>query len=169
MITFLRLSPGWRAAALLALATSPVTAAEPTLTITMFERTASFTATAIAAMPHREAVVSDQKGHAEVRYSGVPLRDLLVRAGAPGVDKFRGKAVAVGVVAHCKDGYTVLYSLGELTDGFSSHEVILADRADGNALPPSEAPFRIVVAGDPRQARSPREVTALELISVAKH
>ena len=83
-------------------------------------------------------------------------------------EKFRGAALGLAVVVHCKDGYTVLFSLAEFQEGFSSRTIVLADRADGDILPPSAAPLRIIVPGDKRPARSARQVTSLEIVSLGK-
>jgi hypothetical protein len=82
-------------------------------------------------------------------------------------EKLRGPALAAAVLVRCKDGYTVLFALAEFDANFSSRTILLADRENGEILPPSAAPLRIVATGDKRGARSARQVVALELVSLA--
>ncbi len=49
----------------------------------------------------------------KVRYEGVSLQEVLKKAGVP-FGSIRGKWLASYVVASAKDGYQVVYSLGEL-------------------------------------------------------
>jgi hypothetical protein len=46
--------------------------------------------------------------------------------------------------------------------------ILLVDREDGEILPPSAAPFRMVTPGDKRGARSCKQVVSLEIVSLAK-
>lgn len=143
-------------------------AAEPILKVITAEKTFAFTVEDFAALPHVDARLADQHDKKERTYSGVAMRELLTRAGAPLGEKFRGPALATGVLVRCKDGYAVLFSLAEFDENFTSRTILLADREDGAALPPSGAPLRIVSPGDKRGARSARQVVAIELISHAK-
>ena len=145
-----------------------VGAAEPMLKIVSTEATVAFTAEEFAALPRAEATVVEPRENSQQHYSGVAVRELLTRAGVPMGEKFRGAALGLAVVVHCKDGYTVLFSLAEFQEGFSSRTIVLADRADGDILPPSAAPLRIIVPGDKRPARSARQVTSLEIVSLGK-
>lgn len=110
------------------------------------------------------------------RYRGVPLAALLASTGAwPAGDtgtgtsgargNLRGAALARYVVATGSDGYRALLALAELDTATvatgAGGPVILADSVDGHALPTAEGPWRLVVPGDQRPARSVRQVTAL--------
>jgi hypothetical protein len=53
------------------------------------------------------------------------------------------------------------FALMELDKEFTDKQIILADKVDGNALPATEGPFRIIVPDDKKAARSIRQVTAL--------
>lgn len=141
--------------------------AETILTVTGAAATITLSAEDFAALPRAEAKLADMHGGREKLYSGVAIRDVLLKAGAPLGDKFRGPALAMGVVVRCKDGYTVLFSLAEFDDAFSSRTILLADHEDGGTLPPSAAPLRIISPGDKRGARSARQVVAIELVSHA--
>jgi hypothetical protein len=145
-----------------------VLAAEPILKIVSPEKTLTFTAAEFAALPRSELKLPAQGDREEQRYSGVSLHELLTRVGAPFGDKMRGAGLLAGVIVRCKDNYAVLFSLAEFDENFSTRTIILADQEDGEMLPPSAAPFRIVAPGDKKGARSCKQVTSIEIVSLAK-
>lgn len=139
-------------------------AAEPVLTVTSTDRTLSFSAEELRLLPHREITATDPHENKAHRYSGVPVRDLLLQAGAPLGEKLRGRALQLAVLVHSKDGYVTLFALAEFDDAFSDRELLLADGEDGAPLPANAAPLRLVVPGDKRAARWARMVTSMEVI-----
>jgi DMSO/TMAO reductase YedYZ molybdopterin-dependent catalytic subunit len=143
-------------------------AAEPVLRVAGLEKTMTFTATEFAALPRTELKLPAQADKPEVTFTGVALRELLARVGAPFGEKLRGPALLLGVIVRAKDNYAVLYSLAEFDENFSSRTILLADREDGEILPPSAAPFRVVAPGDKRGARSTKQVVSIEVVSLAK-
>jgi DMSO/TMAO reductase YedYZ molybdopterin-dependent catalytic subunit len=143
-------------------------AAEPVLKIVSPEKTLAFTAEAFAALPRTEVKLVDHHDQKERSFSGVAMRELLARAGAPLGDKLRGQAHLTGVIVRCKDNYAVLFALAEFDENFSARTIVLADKENGKALPPSAAPLRLVAPGDKRGARSARQVTAIEIVPLAK-
>jgi hypothetical protein len=157
-----------RLVAFLSMAALTARAAEPILTITSPEKTLTFTAEEFTALPRTELKLPAQADQKERTFAGVAMRELLTRAGAPLGDKLRGPAHLTGVIVRCKDNYAVLFSLAEFDENFSTRTILLADHEDGEILPPSAAPLRIVAPGDKRGARSPRQVTAIEIVSLAK-
>ena len=106
--------------------------------------------------------VADDKG-VQVEYGGVPVAEILEKAGAPLGKELKGPNMALGVIARAPDGYQVLFSLAEFDPAFSDRVILLADRRDGKPLDKHEGPLRIVVPGDKRKARSIRGVDALEV------
>src|SRR5882724_7743018 len=72
----------------------------------------AFTAAQLAALPHVDLTAANPHEKKEHRYSGVPVREFLARAGAPLGEKLRGKA-------RSKDGYGVLFALAEFDETFS--------------------------------------------------
>src|ERR1700675_4437209 len=65
----------------------------------------------LARMPRETVSVPDQDG-TKVNYEGVPLREILKRAGVPQGKELRGKALASYILAKAHDGYEVVFSLG---------------------------------------------------------
>lgn len=143
-------------------------AAEPILKIVGPEKTLMFTAEEFAALPRTELKLTERAGQPERTFSGVAMRELLLRAGAPLGEKLRGDAQLTGVIVRAKDNYAVLFALAEFDENFSSRTLLLADREDGEILPPSAAPLRIVAPGDKRGARSARQIVSIEVVSLAK-
>ena len=103
----------------------------------------------------------DGKKH---EYDGVNLRDVLAQAGVATGDGLRGKELAVYVVAEASDGYRVVFSIAELDPVFSSIQVIVATKADGQPLSSHDGPTRLVVPGDKRPARWVRMLTSLSVM-----
>ena len=61
------------------------------------------------------------------------------------------------------DGFRAVFSLAETDRSVQRHAVILADKMDGAPLTPHDAPYRIVVDGDQKPARSVYAVTKIEV------
>jgi hypothetical protein len=118
------------------------------------------TAAEIAAMPH---ATLRAPGRAAAVYEGVPLGALLEKVGAPQGAALKGQAFALAIVARAKDGYTTVFALAETDPATREVGVILADRRADGPLTPAEAPFRLIVGGDLRPARSARMIERIEL------
>lgn len=143
-----------------------LTAAGPLLTVRSAEKTLTFSPAEFAALPHQTLTVTDPHSHAARHFSGVAVRDILTRAGAPLGEKLRGRALALAVVARAADGYTVVFALAEFDAAFSSRTLLLADAEDGQPLLPNSGPLKLIAPGDTKAARWARQITSLELISL---
>jgi len=126
-------------------------------------REASISAAEIAALPH---VTVRGPGREATSFSGVPLVTLLERVGAPLGQALRGAALRVVVVVRANDGYAATLSLAEIDPGARGTQVILADRRGSEPLDAAEGPFRLVVEGDLRRARSVFRVNRIELVQL---
>ena len=126
----------------------------------------AFSPAEFAALPHVEVTLVNPHDQKEHRFSGVSVRDLLARIGAPLGEKLRGPALQAGVMVRSKDGYGVLFALAEFDESFSNRSLLLADRIDGQPLPPTAAPLQLIVPGDKKAARWARMVAAIEVISI---
>ena len=127
----------------------------------------TLTADDLAKMPRETVSVDDQDG-TKVQYEGVPLREVLARAGAPLGKQLRGKALASYGVAKARDGYQVVFGLGELDSAFGNAQIIVADKRDGKPLFGYQGPFRLVCPNDHAGARSVRMLETLELVRLLK-
>jgi len=119
----------------------------------------------IAALPH-QPVTLQLEGKTEA-CEGVALSLILTKVGAPQGKALRGPEMADVVVVGAADGYRVALALAETDPVMRGDKVLLADRCGGAAMAPPEGPFRLVVLGDGRPARSARQVTSITLLRVA--
>jgi len=126
----------------------------------------TLTADDLAKMPR--ASVRIKSSGPETVYEGVWVHDVLKKAGVPLGGELRGKALASYVLAEAKDGYQVVFSLGELDPSFIDNEILLADTVDGKALSGDQGRFRLVVPKDKPGARSVRMLTKLEVVQAGK-
>jgi hypothetical protein len=155
------------AAALLAvLPTLRGLASEAALTVASSDQTITLTADQFRALPHTDITANDPHLKADHHFSGVPVRDLLAKVGAPLGEKLRGQALQLAVIFHSKDGYSTLFALAEFDDAFSDRTILLVDSEDGKPLPENAGPMRIVAPSDKRAARWARMVTSIELVRV---
>jgi DMSO/TMAO reductase YedYZ molybdopterin-dependent catalytic subunit len=127
----------------------------------------TITAGDLAQMP-REQVKLQEMGHDSVSYEGVPIREILKKAGVPLGKELRGKGLSTYVLAKAHDGYQVVFSLAELDADFGDEHVIIADKEDGKPLAGERGPFRLAVANDKRAARSIRMLEELEIVRLRK-
>jgi DMSO/TMAO reductase YedYZ molybdopterin-dependent catalytic subunit len=116
---------------------------------------------------HTAVEVSRAPGEADevVRWSGVPLVELLADVGAPRGESLRSKAMAHAVRVTATDGYQVVFSLAELDDNFGQAAALLAFRADGQPLA-GDGPFRLVLPNDVHVGRWVRNVAKIELLDL---
>jgi len=109
------------------------------------------------------SVVYKDKAGKDHTYAGVALADILQKAGVTTGAALRGHNLTKYVMAEAADGYQVIFALVELDKEFTDKQIILADKVDGNALPATEGPFRIIVPDEKKAARSIRQVTGLKV------
>ena len=149
-------------------APAPQAAASAVLTVTGDVATPlMLTADDLMKMPRETASVPEQDG-TKVEYEGVPLREVLKRAGAPLGGQLRGKALASYVLAKAHDGYQVVFTLGEVDSELGNESILVADQRDGKPLPDKQGPFRLVCPNDHEGARSVRMLETLEVVRLAK-
>src|SRR5271170_6400621 len=140
---------------------------QPSLQVTGAVKQAhTLTADDLAKMP-RASVHTTNNG-IETIYEGVPLHEVLKKAGVPQGSELRGKALTTYVLAEAQDGYQVVFSIAELDPAFIDNEILLADTANGKPLFGAQGRFRLVVPKDKPGARSVRMLTKLEVVQVRK-
>jgi hypothetical protein len=98
-----------------------------------------------------------------VVYYGVALAGVLHIAGVR-TDSLRGPALSTRLVVEASDGYRVVLTLADLDPSLGGRRILLADRVDGKPLPADEAPWRLIIVGDQRPARSARQVVRIRVI-----
>ncbi len=118
-------------------------------------------------MTRETATLTEMDGK-KTSYDGVPLTEILSKAGVPSGKEMRGKFLAGYVLVEARDGYEVVFSLGELDSGTGTTHATVADERDGQALAEKQGPIRLVVSSDKRPARSVRMVGKLHVVLLKK-
>jgi DMSO/TMAO reductase YedYZ molybdopterin-dependent catalytic subunit len=96
-------------------------------------------------------------------FEGVAIVELLRLAGVPLGKDLRGERMLTYLVVEVADGYRVVFALPEIDPAFTDRTVLLVDCRDGQSLSAHEAPLRVIVPGEKRQARWIRQVTAFTI------
>jgi DMSO/TMAO reductase YedYZ molybdopterin-dependent catalytic subunit len=157
----------WLLCTLLAAGVSFAQAAPPSVQVTgAVKQALTLTAEDLAKMPRATARTTNNG--METVYEGVPLHEVLKKAGVPLGSELRGKALASYVLAEAQDGYQVVLSIGELDPSFIDNGILLADTANGKPLFGAQGRFRLVVPKDKPGARSVRMLTRIEVVQVRK-
>jgi len=120
----------------------------------------------LAKMKRSTVTAKDKNGKDHI-YKGVAVADILELAGVTTGAQLRGENLSKYLLVTCADGYAVVFSLAELDAAFTDKVVLLADEGDGQPLPIDKGPWRIVVPGEKKPARSCYKVTTFK-ISFAK-
>lgn len=157
-----------RTALLSAICTGLVFAQSPALAVSG-DIPASLTLKAedLAMMPRETATIPDPRGN-RIVYEGVALREILKRAGAPMGKELRNKVLTTYVLAKARDGYEVMFTLGEIDPDFGNESILVADKRDGKPLEGSQGPLRLVCPNDKEGARSVRMLEKLEIVQLKK-
>ncbi len=116
----------------------------------------------------RESVSILEHDGTKGEYEGVPLREILKRAGAPVEKGLRRKALASYVVAKGSDGYEVVFALAEVAPEFANESMVVADKRGGKPLPEHFGPLRLICPNDKAAARSVRMIESLEVVQLKK-
>ena len=121
------------------------------------------TAADVAALPHQPVTLQLEGGKSEA-CDGVALSAILAKAGAPQGKALHGPELADVVMVGAADGYRVALALAETDPLMRGDKVFLADRCNGAPMASPEGPFRLIVLGDGRPARSARQVTSITVL-----
>ncbi len=137
---------------------SQTAATKPSLKVSgQVAKLLTLTAEDLSKMKHVTAILKDRGGK-NVNYSGVPLQDILGLAGVSTGGQLRGENLSKYLLVKCADGYEVLFSLAEVDSSFTDRVIILADSTEGSPLPSDRGPFRLIVPGEKKPARSSYQV-----------
>jgi DMSO/TMAO reductase YedYZ molybdopterin-dependent catalytic subunit len=115
-------------------------------------------------MPRKTLKLVNPHNQKTETFEGVPLEDLLQKAGVPHGEQLRGAAMATYVLAEAQDNYRVVFSLAELDSGILDSEVIVADTMDGAPLADKQGPFRLVAPHEKRPARWVRMLKSITIV-----
>jgi DMSO/TMAO reductase YedYZ molybdopterin-dependent catalytic subunit len=98
-------------------------------------------------LQRKRVTVTDDSG-TRVTYEGVPIVELLERAGVPLARRLRGAQMKYYLIVDASDGYQVVFALPEFDSASTDRVILLADKRDGHPLSAPEGPLRIVVPGE---------------------
>jgi Oxidoreductase molybdopterin binding domain len=115
----------------------------------------------------RDVRVEESGGNVTV-YHGMALLDVLEKAGLD-VKTMAGQrdTAATVVLATARDGYTVVFSLGELRMARENPKVFLVSETANGPLPDDQGPVRLIVYGD--RARSAYALAKFEVKGLAEN
>lgn len=115
----------------------------------------------------RDVRLEDTSGNVTI-YHGLPLLEFLERSGLD-LKTMAGerKTAAQVVVASARDGYTVVFSVGELSANRANPRVFLVAETAAGPLPDNEGPVRLIVYGD--VVRSAYGLGRIELKALAEN
>jgi hypothetical protein len=159
--------PYLRSLALILFISGGATAQAPTtLTVVVDGTPKTVTASSLQQLPRDTATMVFHE-QPPMRYQGVSLAAVLREAGVR-TDSLRGPALATRIVIEASDGYRIVLALADLDPSLGARRVLLADRVDGKPLPPDEAPWRLIIPGDQRPARSARQVITIRVVAESR-
>jgi DMSO/TMAO reductase YedYZ molybdopterin-dependent catalytic subunit len=118
----------------------------------------------LSGFPRKTVKVMNEHTGKEETYQGVPLAEILKRAGVPQGSALRGAALEIYVRAEGEDGYGVVFSLAELDTGIQDSDVLVADTIDGGPIPDKIGPFRLVTPHEKRPARWVRMLSSITVV-----
>ncbi|HXA76101.1 MAG TPA: molybdopterin-dependent oxidoreductase [Candidatus Acidoferrales bacterium] len=121
----------------------------------------------LSAFPRKTLKVMNEHAGKEETYQGVPLAEILKRAGVPQGSVLRGAALATYVRAEGEDGYSVIFSLAELDVGIQDSDVMVADTMDGGPIADKLGPLRLVAPHEKRPARWVRMLRSITVVKVS--
>jgi DMSO/TMAO reductase YedYZ molybdopterin-dependent catalytic subunit len=121
----------------------------------------------LSALPRKTFKVMNEHTGKEETYQGVPLAEILKRAGVPQGSALRGAALATYVRAEGEDGYSVVFSLAELDTGIQDSDVLVADTMDGGPIPEKIGPLRLIAPHEKRPARWVRMLRSITVVKAA--
>lgn len=121
----------------------------------------TLSASDLAAMPHERIELNEEEAGVTA-YEGIPIQEIFKKAG------LRGRMLAGYVLAHARDGYEVVYSMGELDPEVGGTRLYIADKREGKALFAYQGPVRLVATTDKKEARSERMLERLEIVRLKK-
>ena len=134
---------------------------EVTAVVSLTGKTLCLTPDVLKDLDRAEAtMINHSQSHT---YEGVRLTEILRLVGVPTGARLHADADRDYLVVTGKDGFRAVFSLAETDSSVQHHAVILADRMDGAPLDAHDAPFRLVVDGDQKPARSVYGVMRIEV------
>ena len=135
------------------------------LTLTVDGKSTTFSVAQLAAMPQTTIKVHNAHNNADESYSGVPLGDLLAKAGFVADKTTQQTMLHSYLRAEGTDKYWVVYSLTEVEPTEHTGDVIVAIAMDGHGLG-ADGNLKLISTDDKKPQRWVRNLSAIALNSV---
>ena len=142
----------------------PAAAPSTSLTLTVDGKATVFTTADLKAMPQKTAKVHNEHTKADETYSGVPLGDLLAKAGFVADKTTQRKMLRSFLRVEGTDKYWVLYSLTEVEASEHDGDVMVATSMDGHGLG-ADGELKLISTADKKPQRWVRNLAAITLKS----
>jgi hypothetical protein len=142
----------------------PAAAPSTSLALTVDGKTTTFSVAELKAMPQKTVRVHNEHTKADETYSGVPLDDLLAKAGFVVTPATHRKMLRSFVTAEGTDKYWVLYSLTEVEASEHEGDVLVATSMDGKGLG-ADGDLKLISTGDKKPQRWVRNLAAITMKS----
>ena len=144
----------------------PKPAANPSTSVTVKidGKYTTYSTAELKAMPQKTVKVHNEHTKADETYSGVPLGDLLAKAGFVADKTTQRKMLRSFLRVEGTDRYWVLYSLTEVEGSEHEGDVIVATSMDGKGLG-ADGELKLIATADKKPERWVRNLTAITLKS----
>ena len=142
----------------------PPAAPSTSLTLNVDGKATTFSVAELKAMPQKTVKVHNEHSKADETYSGVPLGDLLAKAGFVADKTTQRKMLRSYLRIEGTDKYGVVYSLTEVEGSEHEGDVIVATSMDGKGLG-ADGELKLVSTGDKKPQRWVRNLAAIKLKS----
>lgn len=142
----------------------PPTPPSTSLALTVDRKTTTFTIAELAAMPQKTVSVHNEHTKMDETYSGVPLGDLLAKAGFVATKTTQRAMLRSYLKAEGTDKYWVLYSVTEVEATEHAGDVIVATSMDSKPLG-ADGQLKLVSSEDSKPQRWVRNLAAITMKS----
>jgi hypothetical protein len=132
--------------------------------LTVNGKSTTFSVADLAAMPQKTMKVHNEHSKADETYFGVPLGDLLARAGFVADKTTQRQMLRSYLKIEGTDKYWVVYSLTEVEASEHDGDVIVATSVDGKSLG-ADGDLKLVSSEDKKPQRWVRNLAAVTLVS----
>jgi hypothetical protein len=134
------------------------------LTLTVNGKPTTYSVADLAAMPQKTVKLHNEHTKADETYSGVPLGDLLAKAGFVADKTTQRQMLRSYLKAEGTDHYWVLYSATEVEASEHDGDVIVAISMDGKPIV-ADGQFKLVSSGDKKPQRWVRNLAAITMVT----
>jgi hypothetical protein len=142
----------------------PASTPSTSLTLTDDGKATVFSTADLKAMPQKTVKVHNAHTNADETYSGVPLSEVLVKAGFVADKTTQQKMLRSYLRVEGTDKYWVVYAVTEVEGSEHDGDVIVATSMNGGGLG-ADGELKLVSTGDKKPQRWVRNLTAITLKS----